>query len=148
MGSYVDSALTKGEHVIYQGKTSIWSLLPRIILGFIFLALFGLGLLFWIDAAIKYFTTELAITNKRVIAKFGLISRTTIEINLQKIESIQVNQGILGRIFNFGSVIVSGAGNPQAPVPGISSPLNFRRAFLEAQEANAQTSMVTVGASA
>ena len=107
MGSYVDSALTKGEHVIYQGKTSIWSLLPRIILGFIFLGLFGLGLLFWIDAAIKYFTTELAITNKRIIAKFGLISRTTIEINLQKIESIQVNQGILGRIFNFGSVIVS-----------------------------------------
>ncbi|MFI8384874.1 PH domain-containing protein [Pseudomonas sp. NPDC079086] len=148
MGSYVDSALAKGEHVIYQGKTSIWSLLPRIILGFIFLGLFGLGLLFWIDAAIKYFTTELAITNKRVIAKFGLISRTTIEINLQKIESIQVNQGILGRIFNFGSVIVSGAGNPQAPVPGISSPLNFRRAFLEAQETNAQTPMVTVGASA
>jgi uncharacterized membrane protein YdbT with pleckstrin-like domain len=148
MGSYVDSALTKGEHVIYQGKTSIWLLLPRIILGFIFLGLFGLGLLFWIDAAIKYFTTELAITNKRIIAKFGLISRTTIEINLQKIESIQVNQGILGRIFNFGSVIVTGAGNPQAPVPGISSPLNFRRAFLDAQEANAQTPMVTVGASA
>jgi uncharacterized membrane protein YdbT with pleckstrin-like domain len=148
MGSYVDSALTKGEHVIYQGKTSVWSLLPRIILGFIFLGLFGLGLLFWIDAAIKYLTTELAITNKRVIAKFGLISRTTIEINLQKIESIQVNQGILGRIFNFGSVIVSGAGNPQAPVPGISSPLNFRRAFLDAQEANAQTPIVTVGASA
>ncbi|MFI8383872.1 PH domain-containing protein [Pseudomonas sp. NPDC079086] len=136
MGSYVDSALTKGEHIIYQAKVSVWSLAPIIALGFIFLGLFGIGLLFWIDAAIKYFTTELAITNKRVIAKFGLISRTTIEINLQKIESIQVNQGVLGRIFNFGSVVVSGAGNPQAPVPGISSPLNFRRAFLGAQEEN------------
>ncbi|SEL83722.1 PH domain-containing protein [Atopomonas hussainii] len=134
MGRYVESALTKGEKVIYEGKTSIWSLLPLILLGLLTLGIFGLGLLFWAAAAIRYFSTELAITNKRVIAKFGFISRTTIEINMQKIESIQVNQGILGRIFNFGSIVVSGAGNPQAPVPGISSPLNFRREFLNTQE--------------
>ncbi|MGK0402765.1 PH domain-containing protein [Alcanivorax borkumensis] len=138
MGSYVESALTKGEQVVYQGKVSIWSLMPLMLLGLIFLAFYGLGLLFWGAAAIKYFTTELAITNKRVIAKFGLISRSTIEINLQKIESIQVNQGILGRIFNFGSIVVSGAGNPQAPIPGISSPLDFRRSFIDTQESNGQ----------
>jgi uncharacterized membrane protein YdbT with pleckstrin-like domain len=138
MASYVEGALTKGEQVIYQGKVSIWSLVPLLLLGLVFLAFWGLGLLFWIVAAIRYFTTELAITNKRVIAKFGLISRSTIEINLQKIESIQVNQGILGRIFNFGSIVVSGAGNPQAPIPGISSPLQFRRAFVDTQESNGQ----------
>ena len=138
MGSYVESALTKGEQVVYQGKISIWSLVPLMLLGLIFLAFYGLGLLFWAAAAIRYFTTELAITNKRVIAKFGLISRSTIEINLQKIESIQVNQGILGRIFNFGSIVVSGAGNPQAPIPGISSPLEFRRSFIDTQESNGQ----------
>lgn len=138
MAGYVESALTKGEQVVYQGKVSIWSLLPLLLLGFIFLFLWGLGLLFWAAAAIRYFTTELAITNKRVIAKFGLISRSTIEINLQKIESIQVNQGILGRVFNFGSIVVSGAGNPQAPIPGISSPLQFRRAFVDTQESNGQ----------
>lgn len=138
MASYVESALTKGEQVVYQGKVSIWSLVPLLLLGLIFLAFYGLGLLFWAAAAIRYFTTELAITNKRVIAKFGLISRSTIEINLQKIESIQVNQGILGRIFNFGSIVVSGAGNPQAPIPGISSPLQFRRAFIDTQESNGQ----------
>ena len=138
MGSYVESALTKGEQVVYQGKVSIWSLVPLMLLGLIFLAFYGLGLLFWAAAAIRYFTTELAITNKRVIAKFGLISRSTIEINLQKIESIQVNQGILGRIFNFGSIVVSGAGNPQAPIPGISRPLQFRRAFIDTQESNGQ----------
>jgi uncharacterized membrane protein YdbT with pleckstrin-like domain len=136
MASYVEGALTKGEQVVYQGKVSIWSLVPLLLLGLIFLAFYGLGLLFWIAAAIKYFTTELAITNKRVIAKFGLISRSTIEINLQKIESIQVNQGILGRIFNFGSIVVSGAGNPQAPIPGISSPIQFRREFVDTQENN------------
>lgn len=142
MASYVEGALTKGEQVVYQGKVSIWSLVPLLLLGLIFLAFYGLGLLFWIAAAIRYFTTELAITNKRVIAKFGLISRSTIEINLQRIESIQVNQGILGRIFNFGSIVVSGAGNPQAPIPGISSPLQFRREFVDTQESNGQAQPV------
>ncbi|MBC7708934.1 MAG: PH domain-containing protein [Rhizobacter sp.] len=137
MASYVEGALIKGEQVVYQGKVSIWSLLPLLLFGLVFLMFWGLGLVFWIAAAIKYFTTELAITNKRVVAKFGLISRSTIEINLQKIESIQVNQGILGRIFNYGSIVVSGAGNPQAPIPGISSPLQFRRSFVETQESNA-----------
>ena len=137
MASYVTSILTKGEEVIYQGKISAWSLLPLILVGLVCLAFYGLGLLFWGAAAIQYMTTELVVTNKRVIAKAGLISRSTIEINLQKIESIQVNQGILGRIFNFGSVVVSGAGNPQAPILGISDPLRFRRAFVDAQEGNA-----------
>ncbi|MFA5477977.1 MAG: PH domain-containing protein [Bacteroidales bacterium] len=138
MASYIEGALTKGEEVVYKGKVSIWSLAPSLLLGFILLPFYGLGLLFWAVAAIKYLTTELAITNKRVIAKFGLISRSTIEINIQRIESIQVNQGILGRIFNFGSIVVSGAGNPQAPIPGISSPLQFRREFVDTQESNGQ----------
>jgi uncharacterized membrane protein YdbT with pleckstrin-like domain len=148
MASYVESALTKGEQVMYQGKVSIWSLAPLFLLGLLFLAFYGFGLLFWIAAAIRYFTTELAITNKRVIAKFGLISRSTIEINIQKIESIQVNQGILGRIFNFGSIVVAGAGSPQAPVPGISSPLQFRRAFIDTQESNGHPQPVAQPASA
>lgn len=136
MASYVENALTSGESVLYQGKVSLWSLMPLFLIGLFFLAFWGIGLLFWVAAAIKYFTTELAITNKRVIAKFGFISRSTVEINIQKIESIQVKQGIIGRIFNFGSIIVSGAGSPQAPIPGISSPLSFRRAFVHSQEDN------------
>ena len=79
-------------------------------------------------------TTELAFTNKRVIAKFGFISRKTIEIGLTKVESLQVDQGILGRIFNFGTLVISGAGNPQAPIPGISNPMTFRRSFMEFQD--------------
>lgn len=132
--SYVESALTSGENVLHIGKTSIWSMLPLIILGFVTLPLFGLGLIFFLSAAIRYYTTELAVTNKRVIAKTGLISRQTIELNLSKIESIRVDQSILGRMFNFGSIIVAGAGNPQAPVIGISEPMEFRKAFISAQE--------------
>lgn len=124
----------KDENITYTGHVSLWSLFPVLILGFFLLFFYGLGILCWVYAYIKYKTTELAITNKRVVAKFGFISRKTIEINIKKVESIQVDQGILGRIFNFGSLVVSGAGNPQAPIPGISNPVGFRRAFMETQE--------------
>lgn len=133
MASYVENTLIKDEKIIYEGKISIWSLLPLMLLGLIFLPVW-IGIVFWLAALIRYLTTELAFTNKRVIAKFGFISRKTIELNLSKVESLQVNQGILGRIFNFGTLIISGAGNPQAPIPGISNPMTFRRSFMEYQD--------------
>ena len=134
MTTYVEEVLTRDERVIHVGHISLWSLSLYIFLGFLFLLAFGLGLIFWLIAYIKYKTTELAITNKRVIAKFGFISRRTIEININKVESIQVDQTLLGRIFDYGTLVISGAGNPQAPIPGISQPIQFRKAFLEAQE--------------
>jgi len=134
MISYVESNLIKDETVQYIGKISVWSLLPKILIGFILLPFFGIGVVVWASAAIDYYTTELAITNKRVIAKFGLIRRNTVEMNIAKVESIQVNQGIIGRIFNFGGVLIAGAGDPKAPIPGISNPLEFRKMFFEVQE--------------
>jgi uncharacterized membrane protein YdbT with pleckstrin-like domain len=134
MANYVQSTLIADEKVIYEARISVWSLLPILIAGLIFLFLWGFGLLFWLAAFIRYKTTELAFTNKRVIAKFGFISRQTVELNLAKVETLQVNQGILGRIFNFGTLVISGAGNPQAPIPGISNPMAFRRSFMEFQD--------------
>ena len=133
MSTYVESVIASGEEVLYEGKVSLWSLLPLIILGLILLP-FYIGPIFWVIALIRYKTTELVITNKKIIAKFGFISRDTIELLLPKIESVQVNQSILGRIFGYGSIIASGAGNPQAPVPGISDPIEFRKKFMEIQE--------------
>ncbi|MEW7991068.1 MAG: PH domain-containing protein [Candidatus Thiodiazotropha sp.] len=134
MSSYIDSVIGTGENVEYQAKVSIWSMIPLFVLGLILLPLFGIGLIFWIVAVLRYMTTELAITNKKIIAKFGFIKRDTIELLLSKAESVQVNQSILGRMFNYGSVVVPGAGNPQAPVPGIASPIEFRKRFMEIQE--------------
>lgn len=133
MGNYIESNLIRNEQIQYTAKVSGWSLVPMILLGLITLGLY-IGPLFWIAAAIKYFTTELAITNKRVIAKFGFIRRNTVEMSIERVESIQVEQGILGRIFKFGSILVSGAGDPKAPIPGISDPLSFRKKFYEIQE--------------
>jgi uncharacterized membrane protein YdbT with pleckstrin-like domain len=134
MTSYVDRALVKDEEVVHVGHISLWSLWHLIAFGVLLLPVFGLGLVFLIMAYVRYRTTELAITTRRVIVKHGFIRRRTIEINLAKVESIQVDQEILGRMFNFGTLLISGAGNPQAPIAGISDPMNFRKAFIEAQD--------------
>jgi uncharacterized membrane protein YdbT with pleckstrin-like domain len=137
MANYVERNLVSGEEVVYKGQLSLWHLAPNILVGLLLLPVFGVGLLVLLGVIIRYKSTELAITNKRIVAKFGFIRRSTVEIGVRKIESIQVHQGILGRIFNFGSIVMAGAGNPQAPIPGISEPMEFRKRFLEQQEVEA-----------
>jgi len=90
--------------------------------------------IFAIEWIIYCFSTELVITNKRVIAKFGFIGRTTIELDLRKIESVQIQQRIAGRILGFGDIVLSCSGIQQAPIPCILNPLRFRREFVLAQE--------------
>lgn len=139
MSSYVDGVLINDEHVMYRARISRWSLWLPILLGILTLPLFGIGLLFWLWAWITYATTELAITNKRVIAKSGLVQRRTIEMFLEKIESIQVDQSVLGRLFDFGSVIISGTGVHSAPFRNISDPLALRKNFMMAADARRAT---------
>ncbi len=85
----------------------------------------------WLWAYITKFSTELAVTNKRVIAKKGLISRKTIELNLNKVESLTINQGIIGRLFNCGTLIINGTGGVRTPFKAIDDPLSFRKAVNE-----------------
>ena len=134
MGSFVQGTLGKDEKIIVEGRVSGWALVPSIIIGIITIPLFGLGIIIILSAVFTYISTELAVTNKSVVAKTGFIKRSTIELNLSKVESIQVHQGLFGRILNYGSLVVSGAGNPQAPIPNIADPMSFRRLATEAQE--------------
>jgi uncharacterized membrane protein YdbT with pleckstrin-like domain len=130
--SYVESVLAGGEQVLYRGRVSAWSLFWWWFLG-VLLLIVGVGLVLLIIAWIKLRATELAVTNKRVIAKFGFISRDTIEINLARIESVQVSQTVMGRLLDYGTIVFSGAGTPQATLPSIASPLEFRKAVVGAQ---------------
>ena len=79
-----------------------------------------------INAVIVFFTTECVLTDMRILGKKGLVRRETIEIHLSKIEGFQVKQSILGRIFNFGSVTITGTGGLKTPFQGIANPLDFR----------------------
>lgn len=132
--SYVESVLGQGERVEFVGRMSAWALFWYWLGGLLLLPV-GVGLVLWIIAWVKMRTTELAVTNRRVIAKFGLISRDTIEISVARIESIQVNQGLWGRMLNYGTVVFAGAGTPQATIRHLADPLAFRKAVVGAQEA-------------
>ena len=90
-------------------------------------AVFGLLAFFaWLRAAIRRATTELAITDRRVIYKSGLLARHTMEMNRAKVESVDVDQSILGRMFGFGTIILRGTGGSLEPMRMISDPLVFR----------------------
>lgn len=134
MSSYVEGALVKDERVVHIGHISLWSLWHLVAFGIVLLPALGLGLVFLAVAYVRYKSTELAVTTKRVIVKHGFIRRQTVEINLNKVESIQVDQGVLGRVFNFGTLVVAGTGTSHAPISGISEPMAFRKAFIEAQD--------------
>jgi uncharacterized membrane protein YdbT with pleckstrin-like domain len=134
VASYVESVLTPGERVVHLGHVSAWSQFWLWVAGLATIWIAGLGLVFWAIAWINLRTTELAVTERRVIAKFGLIRRDTIEIKVERIESVQVNQSVMGRLLGFGTIVFSGAGTPQLTVPNIAEPLEFRKAVVGAQE--------------
>lgn len=132
----------KGEHTVYRGKLhwvvflwpAIWLIVAMMfshgnsaVSGLFFLIAVVTG----IGSFINYTTSEFGITNKRVIVKVGFIRRYSIEILLNKVEGIQVNQNILGRILGFGSIMVSGTGGTRDPFHNIDAPFEFRK---QAQE--------------
>jgi uncharacterized membrane protein YdbT with pleckstrin-like domain len=128
---YIDESLIEGEVVLHRARISWWSQAGMIVLGVLLLVVV-VGLFLLVGAWIKVRSTELAITNRRVIAKFGFIKRDTVEINLEKVEALRVEQGFWGRILNFGTILMSGTGGSLEPIPNIADPLVFRRKFMEA----------------
>lgn len=109
-----------GETVIYEAK-------PHWIL---FLSMQAV-LTLWLSPLIAYWTSEFAVTNKRVIMKVGLVARRVLELNLHKIESVNVDQSLLGRILGYGTITVIGTGGTRETFDRIANPLAFRKAFQE-----------------
>ena len=120
MGHYVNNNLIKDEQVELE-TTYHW---------IIFCNLRAILTLF-IAPLIDKYTDEFVITNKRVIIKTGLISRRTLEMNLSKIESVNIDQGVLGRILGFGTIRIIGTGGTKEAFPNIRQPLVFRKRFQE-----------------
>lgn len=83
-------------------------------------AIVGLGLLYRTS-------TEMAVTNRRLIIKTGLLTRNSIELLLAKVESVSINQGLTGRMLGYGSIVVRGSGGTAEPFSKIANPLEFRR---------------------
>ena len=131
--SYIDESLIPGEVIVHRARVSWWSQAGHVVLGIVLLVVL-VGLIFLAIAWIRIHSTELAITNKRVIAKFGFIKRDTVEINLSKVEAVRVEQTFWGRMLNYGTILMTGTGGSIEPIPNIADPLVFRRKFMEATD--------------
>lgn len=92
-----------------------------------------MGLLRYAHMMIIKITTEIAITNKRLVYKRGLIARYVGEMSIDRIEGVNVLQGVWGRIFNFGRIMVRGMGVGEVVLPPIEDPIKFRRAIEKAR---------------
>jgi membrane protein YdbS with pleckstrin-like domain len=143
--SYLDDHLLAGEQIVYRARlhwtiflTAIVVVLLGVALGILLrvvepaywylgAGLAGIGLLLAIGPAIRYITSEFAVTDKRVLGKVGFIERESDETLLSKVEAIAVDQGVLGRVLGFGTVTITGTGGTQEVFSGIAEPLEFRR---------------------
>jgi uncharacterized membrane protein YdbT with pleckstrin-like domain len=92
--------------------------------------LFLAALLTFLPVWFQRLTTEIVVTNRRVIYKRGWISRRTEEMNVSKIETVDVNQSVLGRILGYGNVSIRGVGSSWEPLSQIASPIDLRNAVL------------------
>jgi len=148
--SYVERILSPGERVVYRaglhwvlylsavvpaalavGGAIAAGLAPEgaprgallLISGLAVLA--GLFQILWVWVRVR--NTEIAVTDRRIIYKTGLIGRRSIEMNLDKVESVVVDQGLVGRLLDYGTVIIRGVGAGLEPVACVAQPLAFRR---------------------
>ena len=149
MARYIDDILQPGERVLYSTNAHWIFYFPAILAWIVALALFvasrqidvysvtmlcllGSGLvalaaLYWtVKGWFHRFTTETDVTNLRVVHKTGFIKRRTFEMALDKVESVDVDQSILGRILNYGDVTIRGVGEGIEKITTIASPLAFR----------------------
>jgi uncharacterized membrane protein YdbT with pleckstrin-like domain len=90
-------------------------------------ALIGIALLLAVPPAIRYLSSDFAVTDKRVLARMGILHRQSLETLLSKIEGIGVEQDPWGRLLGYGSVTITGTGGTRESLPGIPRPLEFRR---------------------
>ena len=149
MGRYIDDILQPGEKVLYSTNAHWIFYWPAIVAWIVAVALLILSRMVGVDSltlaclasaavaaiaalywsATAWFhrwTTETDVTNLRVVHKTGFIKRRTFEMSLDKVESVDVNQSILGRILNYGDVTILGVGEGRETIATIASPLSFR----------------------
>ena len=159
--SYVNSVLQPGERVVVMGRLHwiiFWHAITLLVLGVVVVGWLAaktnhdmltelIAIIFavlviaaFLVAWLRRWTTEIAVTDKRVIYKTGFIKRHTVEMNMDKVASVDVDQSILGRILDYGTVQVIGAGGAQnAPnstvvrgiedLPCVAHPLALRSAI-------------------
>ena len=152
--SYVEDNLVAGERIVYRAHLHWKTFVPSALIFLLFTLwailfavnenhlgaaiIFLLGALPLAGAYLRYRCSEFAVTDKRVLIKTGIIRRHTLETLLSKVENISVEQGLLGRLLDFGTIQVTGTGATRETFANISAPLDFRKQ-VEAATINYET---------
>src|SRR5665213_364786 len=143
---YIDEILQPGEKVLFAGTIHWIIYFPAVLmmvfaLGALTQAGQGTAGLAWSVAAgvfalaggvmalsawFRRWTTEVDVTDRRIVYKCGFIKRHTVELNMDKVESVDVDQSVMGRLLAFGAITIRGTGIGIEPLHGIGSPLDFR----------------------
>lgn len=153
---YIEKTLIPGEHVVYHTRLHWIVMLGHAVLGLLFLGLGGfllfyamqhrqtlpvnqihayeiggavsvvIALMVFMAGSLRRNATEMAVTNRRVVVKTGLASRRTIEMLLNKVETIEVTEPGMGRMLGYGSILVIGTGGTSEPFHRMAHPLEFR----------------------
>ena len=89
--------------------------------------LLALGLVLAIGPGLHYISADFAVTDKRVLAKHGIVRRQSLETLLSKVEAIGVDQDVTGRLLNYGTITITGTGGTRETLPMIAQPMEFRR---------------------
>lgn len=136
---FAETTLLNGEQIIYKSKLNWVEAFKEpmgagvfaVICGFMgwmgaAATFFGIGILCLPLAFINYKSSEFVITNKRVLIKFGLIKRVSLEMLIDAIESVVFEQGIIDRMNKAGHVVIIGRGGTKQPLLHLDKPLEFR----------------------
>jgi uncharacterized membrane protein YdbT with pleckstrin-like domain len=144
---YIDRVLQEGERVRHVATISWVSYLPgllmwalagvllgvlpdspaaRALVLIVAAVIFIIGTVFVVRAWWQRLTTEIAVTDRRIIFKRGFVRRYTVEMHMDKVESVDVDQSIWGRLFNYGDVIIHGTGVGLEPLASVDRPLELR----------------------
>ena len=102
----------------------------RFLISVVALALVVAAIGFLLRSVITQATTEIVVTDKRIIHKEGLLSRRTQEMNIHRVETVDVDQSLPGRLLNYGTVSIIGTGGSWEPLRRIASPLQLRNAII------------------
>ncbi|MHB8206232.1 PH domain-containing protein [Mucilaginibacter sp.] len=140
--SFIEKNLANNERIVYKGTLHWWIYMKNIlliVLGIIIISAAkstlgsGVGGLFVIFAIIGLIgaymsskSSEFVVTNRRIMLKTGVLKRKLVELQLNRAEGLMVNQGIIGRILNYGSIIVTSGGVKEVFSP-IAQPYEFKK---------------------
>jgi len=127
--SYIEESLSDGENIKELFKLHWFSKIPMFIWLVLAIPTLGITLILAIWEYLKLRSIEQGITNKRAILKKGIISRKSEEMKIASIETVEIVQGVIGRIFGFGSIKVTGRGISDLIYKNIDNPMDVKKAI-------------------